>query len=180
MDHTRVYAKVSEPLPETMNRIGDLSGDFVWTFDLDFCGSRDALREHFTQSIGFESIGIPLDVLPIAVDSLEEFGKLLRNDGERVCIYTSFPGPIRRYLEYNDLSVGELHEIPKLKGESSQTKERIYLTDDLLGHLFVEKRSKRQTLRSLDLLLTLKPGDYIVHQEHGIGRFIEIVEKTMG
>lgn len=46
---------------------------------------------------------------------MEEFGKLLRNDGERVSIYTSFPSSIQRYLDHNNLHVGELREIPKLK-----------------------------------------------------------------
>ena len=63
--------------------------------------------------------------------------------------------------------------------ESSQSKNEIIIADDTLGHLFIEKRSKKQSLKSLDLLLTLKPGDYIVHQEHGIGKFLEIVEKTV-
>jgi len=28
--------------------------------------------------------------------------------------------------------------------------------------------------------LTLHPGDYIVHDQHGIGRFIELVSRTIG
>ena len=29
-------------------------------------------------------------------------------------------------------------------------------------------------------LVTLKPGDYVVHAQHGIGRFVEMGERTVG
>src|SRR5690625_6897608 len=28
--------------------------------------------------------------------------------------------------------------------------------------------------------LELRPGDYVVHDQHGVGRFIELVERTIG
>jgi transcription-repair coupling factor (superfamily II helicase) len=69
--------------------------------------------------------------------------------------------------------------IPKIRLESAQSKDTAYIADDVLGQLFVEKRSRKQSLRSLDLLMTLKPGDYVVHQEHGIGKFLEMTEKEV-
>ena len=28
--------------------------------------------------------------------------------------------------------------------------------------------------------VTLKPGDYVVHSQHGIGRFVDLVQRTTG
>lgn len=94
-------------------------------------------------------------------------------------IYTSLTKSVQRYLEHNGLCVSEVIQIPKIPLESGQSEDTIYITDDILGRLFVEKRSKKQSLKSLDLLMTLKPGDYVVHQEHGIGKFIEMIEKEV-
>ena len=44
----------------------------------------------------------------------------------------------------------------------------------------MKKRTKKSIAKHLDLLLTLKPGDYIVHREHGIALFHSVVKKTLG
>jgi transcription-repair coupling factor (superfamily II helicase) len=49
-----------------------------------------------------------------------------------------------------------------------------------LSQIFVKKRTKKSIAKHLDLLLTLKPGYYIVHREHGIALFHAVVKKTLG
>jgi transcription-repair coupling factor (superfamily II helicase) len=58
--------------------------------------------------------------------------------------------------------------------------KHIIIADDILGQIFVKKRTKKSIAKHLDLLLTLKPGDYIVHREHGIALFHSVVKKTLG
>lgn len=53
------------------------------------------------------------------------------------------------------------------------------LTDDLLGKLFIKKRSRKSVAKSLELLLDLTPGDLVVHRDHGIGRFFTILKKEL-
>lgn len=56
----------------------------------------------------------------------------------------------------------------------------IIITDDILGEIFVRTRSKKSLAKNLDLLLHLNPGDYVVHREHGIARFVHVIDKTLG
>ncbi len=62
---------------------------------------------------------------------------------------------------------------------SAKNPENIIVADDILGRLFTEKRTKRQTMRALDLLVSLRPGDYVVHIDHGVGIFREMIEKEV-
>lgn len=174
-----LYSRESAILSETCDTIQPIGSGFVWTFDLDFYAHRDELRGQFADWVGFESSGVPLGVSPISFESLEDFGKFIRDYGNKTQVYTSLVGSVNRYLEYNGLAVAHVVQIPKIRLESDQSEEFVYITDDILGPLFVEKRSRKQSLKSLDLLMTLKPGDYVVHQEHGIGKFTEMVEKNV-
>jgi len=146
---------------------------------LDFFAKREDLRDQFDSWIGFESTGIPLKISPLSFESLESMSKHISEHGAVTHIYTSLTKAVERYLEYNGLKVASITQIPKIRLESAESETGFYITDDVLGELFVEKRSKKQTLKSLDLLMTLKIGNYVVHQEHGIGKFIEMTEKNV-
>ena len=63
--------------------------------------------------------------------------------------------------------------------EYNWKRKTIILTDDILGNIFVRTRSKKSLAKNLDLLLSLKPWDYVVHREHGIARFVSVVEKML-
>lgn len=54
------------------------------------------------------------------------------------------------------------------------------IADDILGQIFVKKRSKKSIAKHLDLLLSLNPGDHVVHREHGIALFYAVTRKTLG
>ena len=59
-------------------------------------------------------------------------------------------------------------------------KDVIVITDDIIGQVFVRTRNKKSIAKHLDLLLTLAPGDLVVHREHGIALFHSIIKKTLG
>jgi transcription-repair coupling factor (superfamily II helicase) len=181
VDSVTFYAKESPEIGGIPKEVQKINGTGrLWTFDLDFFEKRDALREMYTDWIGFETGGTSLNVEPISLPDIESFTELLRTAGNQTSIYTAFREPVLRHMEYNSLSSHALIDVPKIGLTSFCYKNHFSITDDVLGTLFVQKRSKKQTMRSLDLLMTLKPGDYIVHQEHGIGRFLEMIEKDVG
>ena len=57
----------------------------------------------------------------------------------------------------------------------------LFITDDVLGKIFVKNRSRSGSIaKNLDLLIALQPGDLVVHRDHGIGRFVAIIKKILG
>jgi len=52
--------------------------------------------------------------------------------------------------------------------------------DDILGDIFIRNRTRKSISKNLDLLLEIRPNDYVVHRDHGVGIFREIVEKDVG
>ena len=52
-------------------------------------------------------------------------------------------------------------------------------TDDIISKIFVKRRVKRSFSENMDLLLQIKPGDYVVHIDHWVGIFSEIVTKEI-
>lgn len=64
-------------------------------------------------------------------------------------------------------------------GEGLGVRAKIYICDDVLSDIFVRKRSRKSLAKSLDLLLEIRPGDYIVHIDHWIGKFIGIILKDL-
>ncbi|EKD66417.1 MAG: hypothetical protein ACD_49C00044G0019 [uncultured bacterium (gcode 4)] len=61
----------------------------------------------------------------------------------------------------------------------NQEWQIIYICDDILSNIFIRKRSKKSLAKSLDLLLEIRPGDFIVHIDHWIGKFIWIILKDL-
>jgi transcription-repair coupling factor (superfamily II helicase) len=59
---------------------------------------------------------------------------------------------------------------------------RVYLTEE---EIFGErshrhKKAERRTENSLEDLRSLSPGDYVVHQEHGIGKYLGLERRELG
>ena len=76
--------------------------------------------------------------------------------------------------------VANIVSLPKITGElSTQNTKHILIADDLLTSIFVQKKSRRTSLKALDLLMSLHSGDYIVHENHGIGIFTAISKKEV-
>ena len=58
--------------------------------------------------------------------------------------------------------------------------EILIITDDIIGQVFIRTRNKKSIAKHLDLLLTLAPGDLVVHREHGIALFHSVSKKSTG
>jgi transcription-repair coupling factor (superfamily II helicase) len=153
----------------------------------EFHADRSFLEErvdiHFTHFHTEKSIS--LSVNPIKIGHIDEFVSYIRNNAN-ICIYTKFIKTIRDFLEFHGLSTISIHEISQGGLESGeigisplQSSPLHIISDDILGKIFVKTRSKRSVAKNIELLLELKPGDYVVHRDHGIGKFVMIIRKEL-
>ncbi len=56
----------------------------------------------------------------------------------------------------------------------------LLIWDDSIGKVFIQNRIRKWSIKNLDLLLSIKPLDHIVHRDHGIGKYIQILKKRIG
>jgi len=94
-------------------------------------------------------------------------------------IYTKNTSALQNFVEYNNLENIEILESKLTVLKSYQTYNTCVICDDNISRIFVKKRVKRNMSKKLDLLLQIKPGDYIVHVDHGIWLFQQIIEKQL-
>ncbi len=120
-----------------------------------------------------------LDITDLFIDNLENLIKRLKSD-KKIVIYTKNVSSLQTFLEYNDLQNIEIHKTELNILKSFQSKTKIVICDDNLSKIFVKKRVKKSLSQNLDLLLQIKPGDYVVHIDHGIWVFEWIIQKELG
>ncbi|MEI2714463.1 MAG: transcription-repair coupling factor [Nocardioides sp.] len=129
--------------------------------------------------------------LPRAVADLTHW----RAEGYRILITHPGHGPVQRTIEV----LGE-HDLPARQGDLPEVADGVVsVTTAELAHGFVDDRAKlvlltgddisgqRSTTRDMRAMparrkrtidpLELKPGDYVVHEQHGVGRFVEMRQR---
>ena len=132
---------------------------------------------------------------------LEHLGSLVR-EGWRVVAVTEGPGPLQRLAELMDSA-----EIPAARHESLEVEPTAgvvelttagvstgFVLDDqrvaLLSEADVLGRSSSYAAKTKTALpqrrrrnavdpLALQPGDYVVHEQHGVGQFIELIARPI-
>ena len=143
------------------------------------------------------------DVRPYRGDytrALEDIRTLIRS-GWTLILAAEGEGPARRLYSIatdagigsrivqeidptQDSSVLDVAAAPRTKGfVAPDLKLAIISESDLSGRVGATTRDMRKMpsrrRKGVDPL-SLHPGDYIVHDQHGIGRFIELVSRTVG
>jgi len=125
-----------------------------------------------------------------------------REDGYRAVVIQPGHGPAQRTVE----ALSE-HDVPARLGEESDgsTKPRrgvVTVVQASLQHGFVDDETRLVVLTGEDISgqksstrdmqrmparrkrqidpLELKPGDYVVHEQHGVGRFVEMKQREVG
>lgn len=181
-----LFSGASEELPEQamsldVSLLSELQDILVIMFDLEFFEQASELRAGLARYIAFESTkqSTSLEIDPFVIDSLEALEDHLRAHGAKTRFYTRHPKSIEQFLSYNSLPNAGIEVVPRLALESFHTEHEFAIADDILSRLFTVKRTKRSAAKSLDLLLSLAPNDHVVHFEHGIGVFRELIEKEM-
>jgi transcription-repair coupling factor (superfamily II helicase) len=61
-------------------------------------------------------------------------------------------------------------ELNNLKSFSFSTgykeEKKVVICDDNISRIFIKKRIKRNLSQEMDLLMQIKPGDFVVHIDH--------------
>ncbi|TWP33476.1 transcription-repair coupling factor [Leekyejoonella antrihumi] len=119
-------------------------------------------------------------------------------DGQRVLVITEGPGLARRVgevLRDNDIPVRDLDDLTKGmvematgvlgRGFALPSSDLVVLTEtDLTGSTGQggsTKDMRRMPSRRRNMVdpLQLRPGDFVVHEQHGVGKFVEMVQRTV-
>ncbi|MEI6867341.1 MAG: transcription-repair coupling factor [Actinomycetes bacterium] len=121
-------------------------------------------------------------------------------EGYQVIFTASGPGILQRYEDLfreADIAARLINRV-----DSQLTRDAIYLTATQIEHgyfspefkvvLITEKDISGQRSSNKDQArmpsrrkkaidpIELKPGDYVVHEQHGVGRYIELVQRVVG
>ncbi|HEV2889221.1 MAG TPA: transcription-repair coupling factor [Frankiaceae bacterium] len=119
-------------------------------------------------------------------------------DGWRVVFVTEGHGPAERLAEVlreHDLGVRVEPELAEPPGEGITVSNAVFDTGFVAPSLkltvvtetdFAGQRSATKDMRRMPSkrrnavdLLSLKPGDYVVHEQHGVGRYVQMEKRTV-
>ena len=155
----------------------------------DFTDEIDRIYSYFPESIRLvESIAEGSHDLGIdtpAVEDISALRELIATPGVQCVWCTRRPETVEAWLSEHELPRGTVMQTRAMGLESfaltRKKKQYVFLADDILSRIFVRQRIQRRSVSSdIDLLLQIHPGDYVVHRDHGVGRFEAVVTKDAG
>ena len=133
--------------------------------------------QNFSQSKRKE---INLWINDLFLDNIDDLKHLFENKQfTKKIIYTKNTKSVKNFIEYNNFDNIEVFETTINTLKSFQTVDTFYICDDNISRIFVKKRINRKMWKKLDLLMQIKPWDYIVHVDHWIWIFQQIIEKQL-
>ncbi len=127
--------------------------------------------------------------------------RALARDGWRLLITTQGPGPARRMVEQladADVPARQVEDVLEEPPSdvvlvttaavprgfvAPELKLAVVTESDITGRAGTSTRDMRKMpsrRRGVVDPLALRAGDYVVHEQHGVGRFIELVQRTVG
>ncbi|HOP61892.1 MAG TPA: transcription-repair coupling factor [Spirochaetota bacterium] len=164
-----------------------------------------ALDKGFEKGIKLQSLTATAGAYSLNMKSLQSFQGRIKNvrediawrisEGWRIIITTSFDGQARRIFdlfsefkpdenfdEYNPDQPFNIILCPLSRGvELRETKTLILSDHDIFGKSYRKRKQfKKKGSRPIESFLELKPGDYVVHINHGIGIFKSIERMSAG
>jgi transcription-repair coupling factor (superfamily II helicase) len=185
-DITKIVRNIWVLNNELLEHISSIFTD-ITLFWCDFLTYIEELRNfasiHFTDF--HRENAIPFDVSIPSIEHIDEFLWFLQKKCDiwsSILIYTKFEKSVRDFLEFHQIIWAEIIGVSRFWIESfeiTSEKWRLIIADDIIGKIFVKTRSRKSLAKNLDLLISLKPGDYVVHREHGIAKFDSVVKKTL-
>lgn len=183
-DTAPLNTEIINSLPEILPNI-----DFylIWC---DFLQEVSLLKKfaiaHFSEINSPENEKIWIDFPEIK--SIHELIAIISNNKNTPIFYTRNPKTLENFLENNSLkNITIIHsnsrkiESFELKNDNKIFKNipKLLIADDILWKIFVKSRKSDSVAKNLDLLISLSPGDFVVHRDHGIAKFHAIVKKQM-
>lgn len=199
INNTPINRKIGELNKELLGLIKVNTQWKIILIGCDFVPYIESLRDianiHVTEFHREKSISLNVDIP--SINHIDEFLAFLRekSTSQTIFIYTRFLKTVWDFVEFHKLKNIEIIEIQK-NGLESYSMEPIsitpsldleknipwyiVITDDIIGQIFVRTRDKKSITKHLDLLLSLKPWDLVVHREHGIALFYAVSHKETG
>ena len=122
------------------------------------------------------------------IKNIHELIANISNNKNTPIFYTRNPKTLENFLENNSLKNITIIHSNSRKIESFEFKNdnkifknipKLLIADDILWKIFVKSRKSNSVAKNLDLLISLSPGDFVVHRDHGIAKFHAIVKKQM-
>lgn len=185
-DESRILKRWEKLNPMLVELLRKESGTSIILSGIDFISDKELLMEGADIHMwDFHTHGgLSVDGSIPDITSIIDLEHILRDTTIDTQIYTRYRKTIQDFLEHNSITWIRVTEVASTKLMSGMWTDKdgkhLIIADDLLGQVFVKKRSKKSIAKHLDLLLTLKKWDYIVHREHGIALFHSVVKKTLG
>ncbi len=164
--------------------------NFIILDNLNFSKYYDILNEKIKNISSFDYIPnknlkiIDLEITIPKIENTNELKETLTQSlpwGREVAteIYTKNTKVIENFIEYNSIKNTKTREINLNILKSFKTKEKLVICDNVLAKVFTRKRVKKNLSADLDLLLKIKPWDYVVHIEHWIWIFKDIIKREI-
>lgn len=149
---------------------------------IDFYSFFDKLYPKLDNYIVFSSLWNNLDSInlgfnELVLHSIDEFRLLLEDKKRKKYIITKNKKTIINFLNLNNLEDVIVLDTTLNNIKSAKNDDFVIVWDDNISRIFIKKRIKRTISENMDLLLQIKPGDYIVHIDHWVWVFREIIEK---
>ncbi len=190
-------------------QISDLSKDLIDLISetptilmgCEFLKEREYILANIRNSNEYSSItregSEKIDISLPKIETLPLFLEYIEDDAQHglICI-TRYEKKLREFFDINrcnerqTLEYRHIRESFVLQGGEQYLSERwkkyfqngklVLISDDILGEILVQNRVRKSTIKNLDLLLKIQIGDLVVHREHGIGRYIQILKKRIG
>ena len=154
----------------------------------------DIIVPNPTNPINEEAVVLPFTSPPLFLGNIERFAKdakTLIDDGDRIVVATSHSRRLEEVLGDCGISTSQLVSLNKVPQAYSitliQTAETglnngfglttqegkvwVFSDTELFGFTKQRRRGKRPQRRRASFLTEISPGDYVVHIQHGIGKF---------
>ena len=152
--------------------------------DLAPAAENEALKMDFSQAHSYAG------QLPAWIERV----KNLIADKKRVIAVSHQAGRLAELIEKEGLNAAVVDKIDTLPLKGSLTLVQgllaqgwemggsvfLFTDSELFGFLKQQRQSKRRPIAHHKLYVDIKPGDYVVHIEHGIGKFSGVITMSAG
>ena len=147
------------------------------------------------EGVGEDGLRLDFEVMPSFAGQLtrwtERVDALLR-DNKRVTVVSHQASRLAELLEREGLAVAARDDIENppaldsltlvpgiLAGGWSMGDTHLFTDHEIFGFLKKQRQIRRRPVARRKLYVDLRPGDYVVHVEHGIGRFNGIITREI-
>lgn len=175
-----------------------------FTLDADAAQGETAAPDDLAHADGVETLVVgarDVERYRGEVDRAVTDVRRLQQDGWRLVLATEGHGPAQRMTEQLRAAEVPARLVPALDGEpeggvvlvipaqvgpgfvAEGLKLAVFSETDLTGRPGSSTRDMRKMpsrRRNVVDPLQLRPGDFVVHEQHGVGRFVELISRTIG